>query len=60
MNRIHKGGLLLVALVGFWGVPCHAADWPVTRGPSREPVPYQYDAKAWQQVPKECRCHSHS
>jgi len=45
--------LLLVLLVGLWGVPCRAADWPVARGPSREPVPYQYDAKAWQQVPKE-------
>ena len=33
-----------------------AADtWPVPRGPSREPAPYQYDAKIWRQVPKEFR-----
>jgi tetratricopeptide (TPR) repeat protein/transglutaminase-like putative cysteine protease len=54
MDMIHKRGFLLVLLVGFWAAPLgRAADWPVARGPSREPVPYQYDAKAWQQVPKE-------
>ena len=30
-----------------------AADWPVPRGPSREPEPYRYDATAWKQVPRE-------
>jgi tetratricopeptide (TPR) repeat protein/transglutaminase-like putative cysteine protease len=34
--------------------PGRAADsWPVTRGPSREPDPYRYDAGQWQSVPKE-------
>lgn len=33
--------------------PSRAADsWPVTRGLSREPSPYRYDAKQWQAVPK--------
>jgi tetratricopeptide (TPR) repeat protein/transglutaminase-like putative cysteine protease len=30
-----------------------ADTWPVKRGPSREPAPYRYDAKAWGTVPKE-------
>jgi tetratricopeptide (TPR) repeat protein/transglutaminase-like putative cysteine protease len=28
-------------------------DWPVPRGPSREPVPYKYDFDQWKQVPQE-------
>src|SRR5277367_810828 len=35
-------------------LPVHAAgDWPVPRGPSREPNPFRYDAKLWKSVPKE-------
>ncbi|OAI48068.1 hypothetical protein AYO44_01305 [Planctomycetaceae bacterium SCGC AG-212-F19] len=30
-----------------------AADWPVPRGASHEPVPYQYDAGQWKDVPRE-------
>src|SRR5262245_48860019 len=29
-----------------------ADDWPVPRGPSREPDPYRYEATAWSKVPK--------
>src|SRR5262245_18543850 len=29
-----------------------AEEWPVPRGPSREPNPYKYDAKVWAGVPK--------
>src|SRR5581483_3504065 len=30
-----------------------AADWPVPRGESREPVPYRYDPAQWKTVPHE-------
>jgi tetratricopeptide (TPR) repeat protein/transglutaminase-like putative cysteine protease len=30
-----------------------ADDWPVPRGPSREPVPYRYDAKVLKTIPKD-------
>ena len=30
-----------------------ADDWPVPRGPSREPLPYRYDAKLLKSIPKE-------
>src|SRR5438270_13904341 len=30
-----------------------AEEWPVARGPSREPQPYRYDPVQWQQVPKD-------
>jgi tetratricopeptide (TPR) repeat protein len=34
--------------------PVRAADdWPVPRGPSREPEPYRYDPKQWKNVPRE-------
>ncbi len=33
-------------------LPASAAEWPVPRGPSREPVPYIYDPAAWATVPK--------
>ncbi|HJT77739.1 MAG TPA: DUF3857 domain-containing protein, partial [Gemmataceae bacterium] len=32
--------------------PAPAADWPVARGPSREPAPFRYDPAQWKQVPK--------
>ncbi len=32
--------------------PAPAADWPVARGPSREPASYHYDPAQWKQVPK--------
>jgi tetratricopeptide (TPR) repeat protein len=30
-----------------------ADDWPVPRGPSREPAPYRYDAKVLETIPKD-------
>src|SRR5690349_6967487 len=27
--------------------PAPAADWPVARGPSREPAPFRYDPALW-------------
>ncbi len=30
-----------------------ADDWPVPRGPSREPAPYRYDAKVLKTIPKD-------
>jgi tetratricopeptide (TPR) repeat protein len=41
--------LLCLCLAG----PAHAADWPVPRGPSREPDPYRFDPAAWKTVPKD-------
>jgi tetratricopeptide (TPR) repeat protein/transglutaminase-like putative cysteine protease len=44
--------LALVAI--FYAVPqARADDWPVPRGPSSEPRPYQYDAKLLKEVPRE-------
>src|SRR5438045_1524921 len=46
--------LAVVALFACLPAPLHAAgDWPVPRGPSREPNPYRYDAGRWKSVPKE-------
>ncbi len=30
-----------------------ADDWPIPRGPSREPLPYRYDAKVLKTIPKQ-------
>jgi tetratricopeptide (TPR) repeat protein len=35
------------------GLGLQGADWPVKRGPSREPSPYVYDPATWKQVPRE-------
>src|SRR6266567_3124944 len=45
--------LLLCAALATLGPPAAAADWPVPRGPSREPDPYRYDPAAWKAVPRE-------
>ena len=31
----------------------HADDWPVARGPSREPLPFRYDANLVKAIPKD-------
>ena len=50
MVRVHWAAVVfLLALLS----PVQAADWPVARGPSREPAPYRYDPAQWKQVPKE-------
>lgn len=47
----HRRVLLLVTLL--CAAPAvRAADWPVPRGPSREPAPYTYDPQAWKKVPR--------
>jgi tetratricopeptide (TPR) repeat protein/transglutaminase-like putative cysteine protease len=40
------------SLVIAWAAPAPAAEWPVARGPSREPVPYRYDPKQVRKLPK--------
>lgn len=46
--------LVAVALVCLALVPAaRAADWPVPRGPSREPLPFRYDPAQWKQVPHD-------
>jgi len=53
MNQTHGRGLLAFLIVAFVSaVPARAADWPVARGASREPVPFRYDPKLWDKVPK--------
>src|SRR5438270_10611222 len=44
---------LLAALATRVPAAGGADAWPVPRGPSREPVPYQYDASRWKEVPKD-------
>jgi tetratricopeptide (TPR) repeat protein len=41
--------LLCLCLAGT----AHAADWPVPRGPSREPDPYRFDPAAWKKVSRD-------
>src|SRR5262249_45992236 len=46
--------LLLLTLVSGWAaLPLQAADWPVSRGPSREPAPYKYDPARLKAVPRD-------
>lgn len=43
-----------LALCLLFSVPVVArADWPVSRGPSREPQPFRYDPAALKQLPRE-------
>src|SRR5438034_5502603 len=44
--------LLIIVVMGFCGGFTHAADWPVPRGSSHEPVPYRYHGNQWKKVPK--------
>src|SRR5947208_3315636 len=48
-QRGYLGVIACLVLAGY----CRADDWPVKRGPSHEPAPYRYDAKAWKQAPRE-------
>jgi tetratricopeptide (TPR) repeat protein len=49
-RRTWSWGIALVWLgLAF---PARAADWPVARGPSREPSPYKYDPRAVRKLPK--------
>jgi tetratricopeptide (TPR) repeat protein len=45
--------LALTLLVLGTAPAARAADWPVPRGPSREPLPYHYDPAQWKQVPRQ-------
>ena len=51
MVRACRPALVLVALC-LAVAASRADDWPVKRGPSREPAPYRYDATRWKQVPR--------
>ncbi len=42
----------MLALLLLLPAAVRAGDWPVPRGPSREPAPYRYDAKLLKDVPK--------
>jgi tetratricopeptide (TPR) repeat protein len=44
--------LLLALAVGAPSSVRAERDWPVARGPSREPVPYRYDPKVIEKVPR--------
>jgi tetratricopeptide (TPR) repeat protein len=45
--------VLGIALLVGLSPAATAADWPVPRGPSREPQPYRYDPQLWKQVPRD-------
>jgi tetratricopeptide (TPR) repeat protein/transglutaminase-like putative cysteine protease len=45
--------LLLAFLLSVTAAPARAAGWPVTRGPSHEPVPFRYDPAQVKKLPKE-------
>lgn len=50
MRRLPRLALLVCLLIVS---PTASADeWPVPRGPSREPKPYRYDAKILDEIPK--------
>jgi tetratricopeptide (TPR) repeat protein len=56
MSRLRWPLQVAVAFVFFALslTPAQAAgEWPVARGPSREPNPFRYDAKKWKSVPKD-------
>src|SRR6059058_5894797 len=44
-----------IVIAGFLvaGSGLRADEWPVPRGPSREPQPYRYDPRVLQTIPKE-------
>src|SRR5207253_3491218 len=45
--------LVLIPVAYASGSSVRADEWPVPRGPSREPLPYRYDAKVLKTIPKE-------
>ncbi len=44
--------LLALAAVWLGSAAAHADDWPVARGPSREPSPHRHDPAALKRVPR--------
>src|SRR5262245_10626174 len=55
MIRLPYGRVAFVVTVLLGAYPLQTArafEEPVARGPAREPVPYRYEAKQWQQVPR--------
>ena len=44
---------LVVGILVLTTARLHADDWPIPRGPSREPLPYRYDARVLKTIPKE-------
>ncbi|MBL8798836.1 MAG: DUF3857 domain-containing protein [Planctomycetia bacterium] len=53
MSTLRRSIGISLAVFCFLGGPLAAAEWPVPRGPSREPVPYRYDPAVWKTVPRE-------
>jgi tetratricopeptide (TPR) repeat protein len=51
MLRTRLALALAVSLLAITSV--RADDWPVPRGPSREPAPYRYDPKVLKSIPKD-------
>ncbi|HZZ80843.1 MAG TPA: DUF3857 domain-containing protein [Gemmataceae bacterium] len=51
MMRVRFGFALAACLLATASL--RADDWPVPRGPSREPKPYRYDAKILKSIPKD-------
>jgi tetratricopeptide (TPR) repeat protein/transglutaminase-like putative cysteine protease len=53
-QRRRPARFLALALICLAFAPAaHAADWPVPRGPSREPLPFHYDPALWKNVPHD-------
>jgi tetratricopeptide (TPR) repeat protein/transglutaminase-like putative cysteine protease len=49
----HTEAIVLALILLSAPAALGANDWPVPRGPSREPVPYRYDAGQWKDVPRD-------
>ncbi len=43
---------LLIVLLWIPVATLHADEWPIARGPSREPLPYRYDPVVLKTIPK--------
>ena len=50
---IHRRPWLIIACLVLAAGSVRADDWPVPRGPSREPQPFRFEPKALQNIPKE-------
>ena len=48
----HSGGWMVIAILLSIPGPVRGDDWPVPRGPSREPMPFRFQAKLLTQVPR--------
>jgi tetratricopeptide (TPR) repeat protein len=51
--RLHRIVFILLSLLCWQPATVRADDWPISRGPSRELVPYRYHPDHWKQIPSE-------